>query len=105
MPLSEAPTIVNRPGGVQESSLHRPFGAPPPLKEATLAQYPNLRKSPELTWGFKLVDKANPQASFTSDKVTIIPEKGSKELEAPVEKVTNALKNPAEALKGLLGNN
>ena len=38
MPLSEAPTIVNRPGGVQESSLHRPFGAPPPLKEATLAR-------------------------------------------------------------------
>ena len=27
MPLSEAPTIVNRPGGVQESSLHRPTKA------------------------------------------------------------------------------
>ena len=37
MPLSEAPTIVNRPGGMQESTLHRPFGAPPPLKEATIA--------------------------------------------------------------------
>ena len=45
MPLSEAPTIVNRPGGVQESSLHRPFGAPPPLKEATLARRKARRKA------------------------------------------------------------
>ena len=57
----------------------------------------NLRKAPELSWGFKLVDKANPASSFTSNNVTMIPPKGSPELEAPVEKVSNAIKNPIQA--------
>lgn len=73
------------------------YGDEEKVKEATLAQYPNLRKAPELSWGFKLVDKANPASSFTSNNVTMIPPKGSPELEAPVEKVSNAIKNPIQA--------
>ena len=79
------------------------------VKEATLGQYPNLRKAPELEWGFKMVDKANPKDSFSSNNVTMIPPKGSPELLAPAQGALEKLRDPSlvdnavDSIKGIFG--
>merc|ERR1712224_828767 len=75
------------------------------VKEATLGQYPNLRKAPELEWGFK----ANPKDSFSSNNVTMIPPKGSPELLAPAQGALEKLRDPSlvdnavDSIKGIFG--
>lgn len=68
------------------------------IMEAVRAQWPTLKKTVDVQFGYKIVNKEDPMSTMTSKDVNIVPDKDSDELVSPLEAAKSIASGDADII-------